>query len=33
MVDFSDFSYVKATSAYPTMINGKLAGYVDDVEA
>jgi DNA-directed RNA polymerase I subunit RPA2 len=32
MVDFEDFNYVNASSAYPTMINGRLAGYVDDVE-
>jgi hypothetical protein len=30
MIDFSDFNYVNSSLAYPTMINGKLAGYVDD---
>lgn len=29
MIDFADFSYVDPTHAYPVMINGRLAGYVD----
>jgi hypothetical protein len=32
MIDISDFDYVNAVHAYPVMINGKLAGYVDNAE-
>jgi hypothetical protein len=30
MIDFTDFSYLDPVHAYPVMINGRLAGYVDN---
>ena len=30
MVDFSDFNYLDPVHAYPVMVNGRLAGYVDN---
>lgn len=30
MIDFSDFGYIDPVHAYPVMINGRLAGYVDN---
>lgn len=30
MIDFSDFNYVDPIHSYPVMINGRLAGYVDN---
>jgi hypothetical protein len=31
MIDFTDFSYLEAAHAYPVMINGRLAGYIDNI--
>lgn len=32
MIDFQDFNYINAGHSYPVMINGRLAGYVDNAE-
>ena len=32
MIDFQDFNYVNSGHSYPVMINGRLAGYVDNAE-
>jgi hypothetical protein len=33
MIDFSDFGYLDPVHAYPVMVNGRLAGYVDNTFA